>query len=557
MESDKRFLLALGLTLAFLFVWFEYFVPKPLPQKAPTSVPSEQVSTPAVTSTPQTVEKMELKPEISQPLAPIRTFQKDTSLLSMEWTNRGGTVENITLYQYFESLDKNSENVKGIPFQGEAAPLSLHWQFDVNGESWSDKDWIYSVSLNEENSITFQKNIQNQFEIEKRFIWEHDTYVIQEEVILRNVSESSLKVSVQTHLYSGETKKEGGSFLTMGARKQPVRATAFVNDKAHRWTFNDIAEKDAVPTGDIQWAGFDAQYFLLTLLPTEGRWNKLKLDILEDGTSSDSNRQAEILLSYPTWEVSPGDTQRYALTIYVGPKDIGLLTSVGSSLDRAIDLGDWIGPIARPILHFLRWLHTIIANYGVAIILLTILVRLLMFPLTQMQARSMKKMQQHKPQMDALKKKHGDNKEAYSRELMTYMRTHRINPMGGCLLLLPQLPIFFALYRVLYTSIELRHAPFMFWIKDLSAHDPYFVMPVALGISMFIQQKLTPTPTADPAQQTMMKIMPVMFSVFMLFLPAGLNLYIFVSTLWGIAQQYWVQRDLHSIMASKEKVSRK
>jgi YidC/Oxa1 family membrane protein insertase len=154
----------------------------------------------------------------------------------------------------------------------------------------------------------------------------------------------------------------------------------------------------------------------------------------------------------------------------------------------------------------------------------------------------MRKMQEHKPQLDELRKKHGENKEAYQKEMMAYLRTHRVNPMGGCLLILPQMPIFFALYRVLYNSIELRHAPFVGWIHDLSAHDPFFILPVMLGIVMFLQQQLTPTPGADPAQQKMMKLMPVMFGGLMLFLPAGLNLYIFVSTLWGIVQQWLIQR---------------
>jgi YidC/Oxa1 family membrane protein insertase len=154
----------------------------------------------------------------------------------------------------------------------------------------------------------------------------------------------------------------------------------------------------------------------------------------------------------------------------------------------------------------------------------------------------MKKMQEHKPEMDAIREKYKDNKEAQSRELMNYMKQNRINPMGGCLLLLPQLPIFFSLYRVIYNSIELRQAPFFGWIRDLSIHDPYFVTPILLGGVMFYQQRITPSPGLDPAQQTMMKIMPVMFSVFMLTLPAGLNLYILVSTLWGIGQQLWVTK---------------
>ncbi|MEZ4819867.1 MAG: membrane protein insertase YidC [Bdellovibrionota bacterium] len=188
-------------------------------------------------------------------------------------------------------------------------------------------------------------------------------------------------------------------------------------------------------------------------------------------------------------------------------------------------------------------LYQWLGNYGLAIIILTVFVRLLMFPLAQKQAKSMKKMQDHKPQMDALKEQYADNKEEYSRALMQYMRSNRINPAGGCFPLLIQFPIFIALYRVLYNSIELRHAPFFGWIHDLSAYDPYFVLPALVGITFFFQTKLNPTPISDPTQAAMMKFMPVMFSVLMIFLPSGLNLYIFVSTLWGIVQQYWVQKS--------------
>ena len=293
---------------------------------------------------------------------------------------------------------------------------------------------------------------------------------------------------------------------------------------------------------------------MFALTPVQGRWSSLTARSIPPSNPDEKSEAMKFSAHYPLVEVEAGKPEIVKLKVYAGPKDIGRLENVGASLDRAIDLGDWLGPIARPILKFLRWLHGWVPNYGVAIILLTFLVRLAMFPLAQMQAKSMRKMQEHKPQLDALKEKYGENKEAYSRELMTYMRTHRINPMGGCLLLLPQLPIFFALYRVLYNSIELRHAPFILWIKDLSAHDPIFVMPILLGGVMFLHQRMTPTPGMDPAQAKIMKFMPVMFSFFMLFLPAGLNLYILISTLWGIGQQYWVQKGVKTVPVTPQKI---
>ena len=317
----------------------------------------------------------------------------------------------------------------------------------------------------------------------------------------------------------------------------------------------NVQDKDEIPSGDIEWAGFDSRYFLMAALPKQGRWTEIKLGLISDVSGVQGSTQGEtdlekmlveLHLVYPPRDLAPRGTQDYALDLFVGPKDIGLLEGVSKGLERSIDLGDWLGWIARPILYFLRWLHTFIPNYGVAIILLTVVVRLAMFPLAHMQAKSMRRMQDHKGELDALKEKYKDQKEVYSKELMAYMRKHKINPMGGCLLLLPQMPVFFALYRVLYNSIELRHAPFMLWIQDLSDYDPYFVTPVLLGIAMFLQQKMTPTPTADPMQAKMMKIMPVMFAGFMLFLPSGLTLYILISTIWGIAQQYWVGHARHA-----------
>lgn len=244
-------------------------------------------------------------------------------------------------------------------------------------------------------------------------------------------------------------------------------------------------------------------------------------------------------IEYPPRKLNAGEKLEYRSRIFAGPKEISVLKSAGRQMDRAIDLGDWIGPISRPLLYFLKWIYSLIPNYGIAIILLTLIVRGLLYPLTKMQNKSMKKMQLLKPEMDKLKAKYGKDKETLNREMMKLWKIHKVNPMGGCFPLLLQLPIFFALYRVLYNSIELRHEPFIFWIKDLSNYDPYFVTPVLMGISFYLQQRIMPQTSMDAAQQKMMKVMmPVMFTMLMLFLPSGLVLYIFVSTLLGIVQQY-------------------
>jgi len=281
-----------------------------------------------------------------------------------------------------------------------------------------------------------------------------------------------------------------------------------------------------------------------------GKKQSLVLDIPRDLSVVDNLFSAELM--YPKRILKAGKSIKYSSKLFAGPKEISTLKKMGRGMDKAIDLGDWIGPISRPLLYFLKWLYRLIHNYGVAIIILTIVVRMLMYPLTAMQSKSMKKMQMLKPEIDKLKAKYKGDKEALNREMMKMWKLHKVNPLGGCFPLLLQLPIFFALYRVLYNAIELRHAPFMLWIKDLSDYDPYFVTPILMGVSFFLQQKIMPQSMGDEAQQKMMKWMfPIMFTVLMLFLPAGLTLYIFVSTILGIVQQLFNMRDKKAALAKK------
>lgn len=257
-----------------------------------------------------------------------------------------------------------------------------------------------------------------------------------------------------------------------------------------------------------------------------------------------------VKLLFPARSITGGNKTAFDLDLYVGPKDFEILSQLNRHLDKSIDLGDWIGVIARPMLQFMKWSYGWLKNYGWAIILLTVLVRLLLYPLTHMQFRSMQKMQLIKPQMEALRTKYKDNKEELNRQMLELFRREKVNPMGGCFPILLQMPVFFALYRVLYNAIELRHAPFALWLQDLSANDPYYVTPILLGLVMFVQQKMTPTAGMDPSQEMMMKFMPIMFCFFMLYLPSGLVLYILVSTLLGLAQQWWVTRSAAPIAAA-------
>ncbi len=552
MDDQKRSLLAIALIIGFIYIWFEYFVPKPAPQSKPAApqpervVSSEAPTPPTASITPAPSVGMETSKAL-----PAEKKTRETPLAKMVWTNRAGALETLSLKEYAVEQKSDSPRVKVVPFRGGGSP-PVEWSIRSNQALHEDGSAVYQFERGDEMQVAFRRKTPEGLNIRKTYRWTEDNYSIEHVLEIENQGAQTQQLQLSAHI---ESNGKGGKARGLFNPGDPFHVVAFVNEKAVRLEPKEVLENEEIPKGDIAWAGFDSRYFLLTAKPEEGRWS----EVVATGTpSKEDPEQPDTLalaMKYLPREVKSGEKLRLKISLFAGPKDIGLLRSAGSTLDRAIDLGDWLGPIARPILLFLRWLHSHIPNYGVAIILLTVLVRLLMFPLTQMQARSMKKMQEHKPQLDALREKYADDKERYQREMMTYMRTHKVNPMGGCLLILPQMPIFFALYRVLYNSIELRHAPFVGWIHDLSEHDPYFILPVLLGVVMFLQQQLTPTPGADPAQQKIMKLMPVMFAGLMVMLPAGLNLYIFVSTLWGIVQQWLIQRKATPTIGSKPKMT--
>ena len=227
--------------------------------------------------------------------------------------------------------------------------------------------------------------------------------------------------------------------------------------------------------------------------------------------------------------------------LYAGPKSIDMLKKIDLKLEQLFDFG-WMEWIAVPLLYTMKWIYTVIPNWGMAIILLTLFVRLLVLPFNIMSVRSMKNMQKIQPMINALRERHKGDPLKLNQEMMALMKTNKANPLGGCLPMLIQIPIFFALYRVIGSSIELYQSPFGLWITDLSSHDKFYVLPVLMGATMYIQQKITPT-TMDPAQAKIMAFMPLVFSVFMLQLPSGLNLYMFVSALFGITQQWIMLRE--------------
>lgn len=280
-------------------------------------------------------------------------------------------------------------------------------------------------------------------------------------------------------------------------------------------------------------ASVGSQYFATAILDKSDILPEMKV------TSDVATHSALGLLTY---KPAAGQSEiSLSQIMYAGPKAMDQLKAIDADLTKIIDFG-FFGMIARPLVSIMKAFHSLAGNWGVAIILLTLLVRLCVLPFNIMSMRSMKAMQKIQPKLQSLREKYKEDPMTLNRETMALMKENGANPLGGCLPMLIQIPVFFALYRVIGSSIELYQSPFFGWITDLSAHDKFYVLPVLMGISMFLQQKLTPT-TMDPTQAKIMMFLPLVFSVFMLQLPSGLTLYMFVSALFGIVQQYLMLRD--------------
>ena len=245
----------------------------------------------------------------------------------------------------------------------------------------------------------------------------------------------------------------------------------------------------------------------------------------------------------PVFDLAPGATHSFRYRIYLGPKEASVLTSLGSNLDRLLSYG-FFNIIAQPLMLFLNWIYSYIGNYGIAIIILTTLIKMVFWPLSAKSYKSMQRMKELQPKMARLKERHGADKERLNMEVMQLYKTHKVNPLGGCLPMVVQIPFFFALYKILLGSIELRHAPFMLWITDLSAKDPYYITPLLMGASMFLQQRMTPTTGGNETQMKMMMYgMPIIFTFMFLNFPSGLVVYWLVNNLLSVAQQGMMLRQ--------------
>lgn len=434
---------------------------------------------------------------------------------SIVFSSAGGRPAEIKVVEYHETIDKNSPPISVVT----PREFSFSTLFsDSSLKAFEDGAYVPSV----QGSTAVFSRQEKGVVVKKEYTQEANSYVV--------------NAKYQLNFPAGGKNDWGHVMIPLGGKDfevvadEPIKAwevVALQNDKETRKILDSLNDGEEVLQGNTTWLGFGNRYFASAIV----NQSKLNPDVV-------FVKQPDFkggYLRYPL-RLKEGETQvELAFKFYAGPKDYSELSKV-PQLTRMIDYG-MFAIFAVPLLKTLKFFYSLIPNYGVAIILLTLLVRIVFYPLQAKSVRSMKEMQKLQPKIAALREKYKDDMTRFNQEQMALFKAHKVNPMGGCLPILVQLPVLFALYSVIGNAIELFHAPFFGWIKDLSVKDPYYIYPVLMGVSMFVQQKMTPSAGMDPAQQKVMMVMPVLFSFMMVGLPSGLTMYIFVSTILGIAQQ--------------------
>ncbi len=377
--------------------------------------------------------------------------------------------------------------------------------------------------------------------ITKRYQFERDSYEIGVRYLVENNSGEPWQANFTGKIVRDEAP-DPTSQASMGIRAYLGMVMSSPEDPYEKFDFDDLKENRVNQQVTNGWLAFLQHYFLTAWIPER--------DVPAQFQTTQRGPLHVMGFVYPATTVAPGETAEVGARAYVGPKIIDRLEALAPNLDRTVDFG-WLFFISLPLFYILQWFHGLVGNWGVSIILLTVLVKGVFFHLSATSYRSMAKMRAVAPQLTRLKELYGDDRQRMSQEMMALYKREKINPLGGCLPILVQMPVFISLYWVLFESVQLRHAPFMLWINDLSQMDPYFILPILMGASMFLQMHLNPTPP-DPMQAKIMKMMPLIFTVFFLWFPAGLVLYWLVNNILSIAQQWYITRKIEAEVAGKK-----
>ena len=394
----------------------------------------------------------------------------------------------------------------------------------------------YELAPGQDQLVVDLKFSENGINYIKRFTLKRGLYDVQVSYLIDNESSKPWNGNLFAQLKRDASSDPSSSTAT-GTATYLGAALWTSSEPYKKVSMKDIDKAQLKETVQGGWVAWLQHYFVTAWIPQKGDSNVVQ-------TRKDSQGNYIIGFTGPTLTVEPGKTAETSATLYAGPKSQGVLKELSPGLELTVDYGIlWF--IAQPIFWLLQHIHSLVGNWGWSIIFLTMLIKGIFFPLSAASYKSMARMRAVAPKLAALKEQFGDDRQKMSQAMMELYKKEKINPLGGCLPILVQMPVFLSLYWVLLESVEMRQAPFMLWITDLSIKDPFFILPIIMGATMFIQQRLNPTPP-DPMQAKVMKLMPIIFTFFFLWFPAGLVLYWVVNNCLSIAQQWYITRKVEA-----------
>jgi len=460
----------------------------------------------------------------------------------------GGDIVQLALPRHFLKLDTPDQAFVLLDNRDNHTYLAQSGLIGTNGTDTAQGRPLFSSEKNEytlaegENQLVVDLVLQQgDVKIIKRYTFTRGDYLINVEYLIDNKSTNTWSAQ----LY-GQIKRDSQNFVKVSALEMnPFLGAAITtaDEKYKKITFADMAEKEEKSVVQGGWVAMVQHYFISAWIPDAASQNTYHLRKLGD------NDLYLMGFTGKVNEVASGTQGTISAGFYAGPKDTERLEQISPSLNLTVDYG-WLWWVSQPLFWLMQQIHNLVGNWGLAIIGLTLCVKIVFFKLSATSYKSMAKMRKLAPKMAELKERLGDDRQKFSQEMMKMYKTEKVNPFGGCLPLLIQMPVFLALYYVLMESVELRHSPFFGWINDLSVKDPYFVLPIIYGITMYFMQKLNPQPT-DPMQARIMQMLPLVFTFMFLWFPAGLVLYWVTNNTLSIIQQYIITKQIDAEPAAK------
>lgn len=464
-----------------------------------------------------------------------------TDVFNVSIDLKGGTVVRVELPKYPLSLEHQDvpfvllENSNATTYVAQSGLLGKDGIDSQGAVTFSANQSQYELEQGQQNLDVVLVVENEKVKVEKIFGFSQGKYLIDVRYRIHNKSNTPWQ-----GVFYAQLKRDGSddpsAGMQMGMQSYLGAALTTKETRYEKVSFGDLDDKPYKIKQEGGWAAVLQHYFLSAWIAAPDEMH----------TFNGRKVKGHYLFGYFDQPVivPAGETGEIKSQLYVGPKIQDNLEAIAENLDLTIDYG-WLWWIAKPIFWLMSQIQALVGNWGLTIILLTLIIKLVFFPLSAASYRSMANMRKFAPKMQEIKEKYGDNREKVSQEMMALYRKEKINPLGGCLPVLVQMPVFIALYWVLMESVELRQSPFIFWIQDLSIKDPYFILPLVMGVSMFFQMKLNPTPP-DPMQARIMQFMPIIFTIFFLWFPAGLVLYWVVNNILSIAQQYVITKQIEN-----------